>query len=43
MDVHILLGGYLVSQIDMSYAPVNYRSLKGAASHFIAKTCIIDM
>jgi predicted RNase H-like HicB family nuclease len=22
---------------------VNYRALKGAASHFIAKTCITDM
>ena len=24
-------------------ATVNYRVLKGAASHFIAKTCITDM
>lgn len=22
---------------------VNYRALKGAASHFIAKTCVTDM
>jgi len=29
--------------LDSSLRFVNYRVLKGAASHFIAKTCITDM
>ena len=35
--------GCIIGSSQMVLNIVNYRVLKGAASHFIAKTCITDM